>query len=214
MSRQSCSSVVEEFAARAAGEQRVGDHLVAAAQLFDALGQRPFLAFGGRDHIEQRIGDAAARGQHDAEPRMRILFENPRDALHAHRIGDAGAAEFMNAPPFHFRISCCSLKGRPRKPPPVRRMTTGQDRCRHSGTCERWEGDTLLEDGISGKSLWTAALCPLQPFSLIDPMYRAGRRRATCRPLLRPPPCGNPGRAKQIVSPGSGWAVAAACSFK
>ena len=38
----------EEFAAGIAGEQRVGNHLVPMAQLFDAVGERPFLALGGR----------------------------------------------------------------------------------------------------------------------------------------------------------------------
>jgi hypothetical protein len=73
----------EEFAAGIAGEQRVRDHLVAAAQLFDALGERPFLAFRGGDEVEQRVGNAAARRQHDAEPWMRVLLEDASDALHA-----------------------------------------------------------------------------------------------------------------------------------
>ena len=99
----------EELAARIAGEQRVGDHLVAVAQLLDAVGERPFLALCGRDEIQQCIGDATAGGQHDAEPRMRILLEDAGDALHAYRIGDAGAAELMYAPPFHLPGSLVAL---------------------------------------------------------------------------------------------------------
>ena len=112
MSRQSWASVGEEFAAGIAGEQRVGDHFVPVTQLFDTVRERPFMALGGGDEIQQRVGDAAARGQHDAEPRMRILLEDASDALHAYRIGDAGAAELMYAPPFHLPGSLVALSRR------------------------------------------------------------------------------------------------------
>ena len=84
-----------------------------------------FLALGGGDQIQQCIGDAAAGGQHDAEPRMRILLEDPSDALHAYRIGDAGAAELMYAPPFHLPGSLVALSRPHRAAAAVRRMTTG-----------------------------------------------------------------------------------------
>jgi hypothetical protein len=41
---------------------------------------------------------------------MRILLQDASVALHAYRIGDAGAAELMYAPPFHLPGSLVALK--------------------------------------------------------------------------------------------------------
>ena len=79
----------------------VGDEGV-VTQLFDAFGQSRFLFLGRRDQVQQAIGDTAAGRKHHAEPGMRVLLQNAGHALHASRIGDTRAAEFMYAPALHL----------------------------------------------------------------------------------------------------------------
>jgi hypothetical protein len=74
---------------------------MAFANLFDAPLDIVVLTLGRRDDVEERISDSAACRQDDSEPRIGILFEDPRHPFHAHRIGDTRAAEFMNSPPIH-----------------------------------------------------------------------------------------------------------------
>ena len=57
-----------------------------------------FLAFGGGDESEERVGHAARGRQDDGQARRRVGFENRGDARHAGGIRHAGAAELMNFP--------------------------------------------------------------------------------------------------------------------
>ena len=75
---------------------------------------------------------------------MRILLEDPRDALHADRIGDARAAELMYAPPLHLPGSLVALSRPTAQPLRIRRMTTGTGWVQTLGDAQRWEADTLL----------------------------------------------------------------------
>ena len=165
---------------------------------------RPFLALGGGDEVQQRVGDAAARGQHDAEARMRILLEDAGDALHAYRIGDAGAAELMYAPPFHLPGSLVALSKATAQPPRSGADPPGQDGCRHSE-----DAYALGGRHSTGRASGRAS----RHRALLSPMYRAGRRPAARRPPL--PRRVRKSRAREADRlAGSGWAVAAACSLK
>ena len=197
--------------ARSPVEQRVGDHLVAVAQLLDAVGERRFLALGGGDQIQQRIGDAAAGRQHDAEARMRILLEDPGHALHAYRIGDARAAELMYAPPLHLlSISCCSAASA-RDPPrnPRARVAVAHDAqpC-GSGRIADTRGNARTLGGRHSTGRPRTAGKPAAAASsrvrLSDRRVEPAEGEQRARPRPRRPRAGNPGRAKQIVSPGSG----------
>ena len=77
---------------------QLGRHVdVAIADGVEAL-RDVFLAFGGGDEAEQRVGDATRGRQDDRQTRRRIGFEDGGDALHAGGIRHAGAAELMNFP--------------------------------------------------------------------------------------------------------------------
>ncbi len=56
------------------------------------------LLFGQRDQPQQRIGDAAARGQDDAQALLRLRLQNVGHALEAGSVRDARTAEFVHHP--------------------------------------------------------------------------------------------------------------------
>ena len=87
-------------------KQGVGDIDVTLANGGEALGDVGRLLLRGADQAEQRIGDAAARRQHDRQPAAGIRFENRRDALHARRVRDARAAELVYTPTLHQYSVC------------------------------------------------------------------------------------------------------------
>jgi hypothetical protein len=93
------------FDPQAIGQQRVGNDLMTMTQLFDAFGQRRFLFLGRRDQVQQTIGHTTTGREHHAKPGMRVLLQDAGHALHANRIGDTRAAEFMYAPALHLVVS-------------------------------------------------------------------------------------------------------------
>jgi hypothetical protein len=82
-------------------EQGVGDLEVAVTERRDEIEDLGLLPFGGGDHAEQRIGDAAAGGEDDREAGRRVVFENLRDALHTGRVRDTRSAELVHAEAAH-----------------------------------------------------------------------------------------------------------------
>src|SRR4051812_30694655 len=85
---------------RGSGDERPGYVDVPLAKRVDRRVHR-LLPFGLRDEREKRVGDAPARRQYDSETGATIGFDDVRDALHARRVGDAGAAKLMNSPFVH-----------------------------------------------------------------------------------------------------------------
>ena len=65
------------------------------------------LPLGLRDQRQQRIGDAAARRQHDAEALAFVVVDDVGDALDAGRVGDTRSPELMDPPPVHQRVPDC-----------------------------------------------------------------------------------------------------------
>src|SRR5690606_24544748 len=102
------------LAALALREQRFRDRSMPGRELVQAHRQRAVVTLGGGDEVEQCIGDAATRGQHDAQWGLRIGFEKASDSLHARGIRDTRPAEFMNAPTLHsqrsFRLTLWSRR--------------------------------------------------------------------------------------------------------
>ena len=92
---------VDVVVAGLAGEQLARDADVALAQVEQPVVQSAEPCSARRDQVEQRVGDAAAGGQHDGLARRRVVFDDARDALHARGVGDARAAELVDFPGLH-----------------------------------------------------------------------------------------------------------------
>ena len=90
--------------------------LVAPFQLLDR--RRPYRrrAAPPASRTEQRIGDAAARGQNDRLARIGGCLDDVGDAPEATRIGDARTAEFMYDPFVHISHAPNLSRRRMRRP--------------------------------------------------------------------------------------------------